>query len=113
MADLAPPKVESEDSGAHELEAEQPSSDTSTTSTQQHQDTPGGLPIPKTVVEKVEPENPSHGEVPGKCIITSSEQHRLMMYSGTAAFDIRTEDAAPDEVRTAPDITRANLEGVL
>jgi len=32
---------------------------------------------------------------------------------GTAAFDIRTEDAAPDEVRTAPDITRANLEGVL
>lgn len=60
------------------------------------QDTPGGLPIPKTVVEKVEPENPSHGEVPG-----------------TAAYDIRTEDAQPDEVRVAPEVTRMNLEGVL
>jgi len=58
-------------------------------------DTPGGLPIPKTVVEKVEPDHPSHGEVPG-----------------TEAFAIRTQDATPDEVRTAPDITRANLEGV-
>lgn len=58
-------------------------------------DTPGGLPIPKTVVEKVEPDHPSHGEVPG-----------------TEAYEIRTQDATPDEVRTAPDITRTNLEGV-
>lgn len=37
----------------------------------------------------------------------------LTTSTGTAAYDIRTEDATPDEVRTAPDITRANLEGVL
>ncbi len=43
--------------------------------------TPGGLPIPLTVVEKVEPEIPSHGEIPG-----------------TAAHDLRMADAVPDLV---------------
>lgn len=58
--------------------------------------TPGGLPIPMTVVEKVEPSSPSHGEVPG-----------------TVAYDMRKMDAEPDAVREAPDITRADLEGKL
>ena len=43
--------------------------------------TPGGTPIPKTVVEKVDFERPSHGEVPG-----------------TAAHDIRKADAVPDVI---------------
>ncbi|TVY54129.1 hypothetical protein LCER1_G004257, partial [Lachnellula cervina] len=43
--------------------------------------TPGGQPIPITVVEKVDPEAPSHGEVPG-----------------TSAHDKRAADAVPDVV---------------
>ena len=42
---------------------------------------PGGSPVPKTVVDKVESDHPSHGEVPG-----------------TAAYDLRKADAQPDEV---------------
>lgn len=59
--------------------------------------TPGGTPmppIPKTVVELVDPDQPSHGEVPG-----------------TAAYEMRMADAAPDEVLEAPEETRQNLEG--
>lgn len=56
---------------------------------------PGGLSIPKTVVEKVDPESPSYGEEPG-----------------TAAFDMRKADATPDVVLTAPEITRTDLEGM-
>ena len=46
---------------------------------------PGGIPIPKTVVEKVDPMSPSHGEVPG-----------------TAAHDMRSADALPDVITQAP-----------
>lgn len=56
--------------------------------------TPGGTPIPKTVVEKVDPSQPGHGDVPG-----------------TAAYEMRTADAKPDEVITSPVQTRQNLEG--
>ncbi|PNS21585.1 Peptidyl-prolyl cis-trans isomerase-like 4 [Sphaceloma murrayae] len=56
--------------------------------------TPGGTMIPKTVVEKVEPENPSYGEVPG-----------------TEAWEKRRADAEPDEVLMSPTKTRLNLEG--
>lgn len=56
--------------------------------------TPGGTMIPKTVVELVEPDKPSHGEVPG-----------------TAAYDMRMADATPDVVLTSPIETRQNLEG--
>ena len=56
--------------------------------------TPGGLPIPKTVVEMVDPKAPSHGDVPG-----------------TAAWEMRRMDAEPDDVRKAPEITRTDLEG--
>lgn len=43
--------------------------------------TPGGRPIPTTVVEKLDPEAPSHGEVPG-----------------TPAHEKRMADAVPDMV---------------
>ncbi|KAJ5574311.1 uncharacterized protein N7459_008738 [Penicillium hispanicum] len=48
--------------------------------------TPGGSPIPQTMVEKVDPELPSHGEVPG-----------------TEAYAKRQADAVPDMVRKASD----------
>ena len=44
--------------------------------------TPGGTPIPRTVVEKVDPASPSHGDIPG-----------------TEAFAKRRADATPDLVR--------------
>ena len=47
-------------------------------------ETPGGSPVPKTVVERVDLE-PAHGEV-----------------DGTAAKEMRLADAVPDEVRVAP-----------
>lgn len=43
-----------------------------------------GESVPRTVVEKVEPDRPSHGDVPG-----------------TAAYDQRKADAVPDMVKTA------------
>ena len=42
---------------------------------------PGGMPIPKMVVEKVDPTSPSHGDVPG-----------------TAAHAKRKADAVPDAI---------------
>ncbi|KAL8942443.1 MAG: hypothetical protein Q9211_001386 [Gyalolechia sp. 1 TL-2023] len=47
--------------------------------------TPGGSPIPKTVVEKIESTSPSHGEVPG-----------------TAAHNMRQADAVPDVILQHP-----------
>ena len=47
---------------------------------------PGGSLIPLTVVEKVDPDAPSHGEVPG-----------------TAAYEKRQTDASPDLVFKASD----------
>ncbi|EYE98020.1 DUF5102 domain-containing protein [Aspergillus ruber CBS 135680] len=44
------------------------------------------LPVPRTVVERVDPEHPSHGDVPG-----------------TDAYDKRRADAVPDVVTTAPE----------
>ena len=44
--------------------------------------TPGGTPIPRTVVEKIDPESPSHGDVPG-----------------TPAHAIRKADAVPDIIK--------------
>lgn len=55
--------------------------------------TPGGSPIPKTVVEKVD-FKPSHGEV-----------------EGTPAKEMRMADAMPDEIRAAPPATAKPLEG--
>lgn len=48
--------------------------------------TPGGTPIPKTVVEKIDPDKPGHGDVPG-----------------TLAHQQRLADATPDIVVKAPE----------
>lgn len=55
--------------------------------------TPGGTPIPKTVVEKVD-FKPSYGEV-----------------EGTPAKEMRMADAMPDEIREAPTSAKSKLEG--
>ena len=55
---------------------------------------PGGKPVPMTVVEKVDPDTPSHGEVPG-----------------TYAYDLRQADTAPDRVVDAPDVAKEDLTG--
>ena len=54
--------------------------------------TPGGTPIPKTIVERVD-DKPAHGEV-----------------EGTLAKELRLADAEPDEVRRAPAIA---VDGVV
>lgn len=51
--------------------------------------TPGGTPIPRTVVQKIDPGSPSYGDVPG-----------------TAAHKIREADAVPDVVLRASDSDR-------
>lgn len=56
--------------------------------------TPGGTPVPKTVVEKVDPDTPSHGEVPG-----------------TDAYKIRRADAVPDVILKAPEPPQRKTEG--
>lgn len=48
----------------------------------------GGMAIPKTVVQKVDPTSPSHGEVPG-----------------TTAHSFRQADAVPDVIMRATDST--------
>jgi len=59
--------------------------------------TPGGRPIPTTVVEKLDPDTPSHGEVPG-----------------TPAHEMRMADAVPDIViRASPRGSRtSSVSGV-
>ena len=54
------------------------------------------LPLPKTVVEKVDPLTPSYGEVPG-----------------TLAYDVRQADAVPDVVMavSSPSEERAKGKG--
>lgn len=49
--------------------------------------TPRGSPIPKTVVQKLDPTSPSYGEVPG-----------------TTAYSIRAADAAPDVITKISDL---------
>lgn len=55
--------------------------------------TPGGSPVPRTVVEKVDDE-PSYGDVPG-----------------THAFEVRAADAVPDVVLKAPQPPERKPEG--
>jgi len=52
---------------------------------------PGGHPIPMTVVEKVDPSSPSYGEVPG-----------------TPAHDKRLADAIPDLVLKSGELSRSS-----
>lgn len=53
--------------------------------------TPGGRPIPTTLVEKVDPSSPSHGEVPG-----------------TLAHEKRSADAVPDLVVKSGERSRSS-----
>jgi hypothetical protein len=56
--------------------------------------TPGGTPIPRTIVEKIDPDQPSYGDVPG-----------------THAHQLRLADAEPDVVVKAPQPPQRNNEG--
>jgi hypothetical protein len=62
----------------------------STLSATSRPQTPGGSPVPRTVVEKVD-NMPRHGEV-----------------EGTLAHEKRLADAVPDEVRTVGDVPSPN-----
>lgn len=72
-----------------ELEIISDSGDSRPSSSMSHQGPSSilhGRPIPKTVVEKVDPATPSHGDIPG-----------------TAAHSKRKADAVPDVVLQTPD----------
>jgi hypothetical protein len=56
--------------------------------------TPGGTPVPKTVVEKIDPDQPSYGDVPG-----------------THAHSLRLADAEPDVIVKAPQPPQRKTEG--
>jgi hypothetical protein len=56
--------------------------------------TPGGTPIPKTVVEKIDPDQPGYGDVPG------TEAHKL-----------RLADAEPDVILKAPQPPQRDNQG--
>lgn len=58
--------------------------------------TPGGSHVPKTIVEKVDPDTPSYGEVPG-----------------TAAHEIRKADAEPDVIVKVPQPPERASQGEL
>lgn len=62
------------------------SRDRSPAGLQERPSTPGDSPIPRTMVEKLDPGSPSYGEVPG-----------------TEAFEKRQADAVPDLVKKADD----------
>ena len=64
----------------------------SSTSYQDSLASPRDVPIPKMVVEKVDPNSPSHGDVPG-----------------TAAHTKRQADAVPDLVLQAPQRDEASI----
>jgi hypothetical protein len=56
--------------------------------------TPGGSPVPKTIVEKIDPDKPSYGDVPG-----------------THAHQLRLADAEPDVIVKAPEPPQHKTEG--
>ncbi|KAL5599759.1 hypothetical protein FOVSG1_007571 [Fusarium oxysporum f. sp. vasinfectum] len=74
-----------EDPGAHELAEESESDDQFTDAASGAGSPKISSPIPKTRVEKVD-DQPSHGEVPG-----------------TEAYEMRGQDAQPDEIAIAPE----------
>lgn len=56
--------------------------------------TPGGTAVPKTIVEKIDPDQPSYGDVPG-----------------THAHQLRLADAEPDVIVKAPEPPQRKSEG--
>lgn len=75
--DAVPDEIEVVPEGSH-------SRDPSPAGSQKRPLTPGGSPIPRTVVEKIDPESPSYGDIPG-----------------TEAYEKRQADAVPDVVTKA------------
>ncbi|KAL8735337.1 MAG: hypothetical protein Q9166_000882 [cf. Caloplaca sp. 2 TL-2023] len=73
-----------------------PSSRRTSQSQPERTSTPGGTPIPKTVVEKIDPDTPSHGDVPG-----------------TEAFNMRQADAVPDVILQSPNAKPTLEDGSL
>jgi hypothetical protein len=53
--------------------------------------TPGGSPVPKIVAEKIDPDTPAYGDVPG-----------------TEAYEKRRADAVPDEIIKSPESRTTN-----
>ncbi|KAI9734249.1 MAG: hypothetical protein M1834_002353 [Cirrosporium novae-zelandiae] len=89
---LEPPRksVELEDPGAHELSGSEVEEDHFEDAFERPDSTSRPTsPIPKTRVEKVD-DVPSHGEVPG-----------------TPAYDMRVQDAVPDEMEVVPEGSRS------
>ncbi|OJD35759.1 uncharacterized protein BKCO1_1500069 [Diplodia corticola] len=90
MSELEPPRksVELQDPGAHELESSDGDdhfSDASEGNKSSADRSSVASPVPVTRVEKIDDE-PSYGEVPG-----------------TSAYNMRTQDAVPDEVEIVPE----------
>ncbi|KAK5121146.1 hypothetical protein LTR85_005630 [Meristemomyces frigidus] len=92
MSALQPPRIDTEDPGAHELSE----SDDHFSSADEGTPNPNRLsagtplsPVPVTRVERVD-DRPAHGEVPG-----------------TPAYEMRTKDAVPDEVEIVPEGKRS------
>ena len=73
-----------------------PSSRRTSQSRPERTSTPGGTPIPKTVVEKIDPDTPSHGDIPG-----------------TDAFNMRQADAVPDVILQSPNAKSSFPDNVL
>ncbi|KAL8806777.1 MAG: hypothetical protein Q9200_004917 [Gallowayella weberi] len=92
-------KMRRQDAVPDELEIVGDSSKPTSRRTSQSQpdrtSTPGGTPIPKTVVEKIDPDTPSHGDIPG-----------------TEAFNKRQADAVPDVVLQSPKARSTFEEGL-
>jgi hypothetical protein len=85
--DAVPDEVEIVPEGARSRSA-------SRVSTSDRPLTPGGSVVPKTVVEKIDPDQPSYGDVPG----THAHQQRLA-------------DAQPDIIVKAPEPPQRKSEG--
>ncbi|KAL1647722.1 hypothetical protein SLS58_002523 [Diplodia intermedia] len=90
MSELEPPRksVELQDPGAHELESSDGDdhfSDASEGNKSSADRSSAASPVPVTRVEKID-DQPSYGEVPG-----------------TSAYNMRTQDAVPDEVEIVPE----------
>ena len=87
VQDAVPDEVEVVPEGARSRSA-------SRVSVQDRPFTPGGSPVPRTVVEKLDPDTPSYGDIPG-----------------THAHKVRAADAVPDVVLKVPQPPERKTEG--
>lgn len=91
MSALQPPRINTQDPGAHELSDDDHFSSASEGTPNPHRLSAGApsSPVPVTRVERVD-DRPAHGEVPG-----------------TPAYEQRTQDAVPDEIEIVPEGKRS------